>query len=192
MPTDSRGAAGLAVVAVDDAPTVAQAVIKLAIASSQQRRRVVLADLSAGAPAARQLGVTGPGISTVSPEGVPIVVVVPEAEDVAPVGPLGNPPLGSAQVMQGLAETCAHADLILSVVTLNPAFGSDYLRTWATDAVVVVTAGQSTATRLNAAGEMIRLAGTRLASVVVLDAERNDESLGTVTADYQPAATVRA
>ena len=92
VPANSRGPAGLAVVAVDDAPTVARAVIKLAIANSQQRKRVVLADLSAGTPAARQLGVTGPGISTVSPEGVPIVVVVPEAEDVAPVGPLGNPP----------------------------------------------------------------------------------------------------
>lgn len=192
VPAHPRGAAGLAVVAVDDAPTVAQAVIKLAIASSQQRRQVVLADLSTGAPAARQLGITGPGIGTVSPEGVSIAVMVPEAEDVAPLGPLGNPPAGSEQMMEGLAETCSHADLILSIVTLNPAFGSDYLRTWATDAIVVVTAGQSTATRLNAVGEMIRLAGTRLASVVVLDAERSDESLGTVTADFQPAAAVKA
>ena len=187
----SRRPVGLAVVATDDAPTVARAVTKLAIANSQQRKRVVLADLSAGTPAARQLGITGPGIGTVSPEGASIAVVVPEAEDVAPVGPLGNPPSEAAQVMQGLAETCADADLILSIVTLNPAFGSDYLRTWATDAVVVVTAGQSTATRLNAVGEMIRLAGTRLASVVLLDADRSDESLGTVTADYQPAAAVR-
>ena len=192
VPAHPKGAAGFAVVAADDAPTVAQAVIKLAIANSQQRRRVVLVDLSAGAPAARQLGITGPGIGTVSPEGVPIVVVVPEAEDVAPLGPLGNRPAGSAQMMRGLAETCAQVDLILSVVTLNPAFDSDYLRTWATDAVIVVTAGRSTATRLNAVGEMIRLAGTRLASVVVLNAERSDESLGTVTAEYQPAATVRA
>ncbi len=190
VPAHPKGAAGFAVVAADDAPTVAQAVIKLAIANSQQRRRVVLVDLSAGAPAARRLGIAGPGIGTVSPEGVPIVVVVPDAEDVAPLGPLGNRPAGSAQMMQGLAETCAQVDLILSIVTLNPAFDSDYLRTWATDAVMVVTAGQSTATRLNAAGEMVRLAGTRLASVVVLNAERSDESLGTVTADYQPAATV--
>ena len=192
VPAHPKGAAGLAVVAVDDAPTVAQAVIELAIASSQQHRSVVVADLSAGAPAARQLGVTDPGIGTVSREGVPIVVVVPEAEDVAPIGPLGTPPPGSAQVPQGLAETCARADLILSVVTLNPAFSSDYLRTWASDAVVVVTAGRSTATRINAVGELVRLAGTRLASVVVLDAERSDESLGTVTADYEPAAAVRA
>lgn len=192
VPAGPRGAAGLAVVAVDDAPTVAQAVIGLAIASSQQHRQVVLADLSAGAPAARRLGVTGPGIGTVSPEGVPIVVVVPETEDVAPAGPLGNPPPGSAQAAQELAQTCAHADLILSIVTLNPAFSSEYLRTWAANAVVVVTAGRSTATRLNAVGEMVRLAGTRLASVVVLDAERSDESLGTVIADYQPAAAVKA
>jgi len=189
---DPKGTGALAVVAVDDAPTVAQAVIEVAIASSRQHRRVVLADLSAGAPAARRLGVTGPGIGTVSPEGVPIVVVVPEAEDVAPLGPLGNPPQESGQMMQGLAETCAHADLILSIVTLNPAFGSEYLRTWAPSAVVVVTAGRSTATRLNAVGELVRLAGTRLTSVVVLDAERKDESLGAVTADYQPSAVLRA
>ncbi len=190
VPAHPRSAAGLAVVAVDDTPTVAQAVTKLAIANSQQRMQVVLADLSSGAPAARQLGITSPGIGTVSPDGVPIVVAVPEAEDVAPLGPFGDPPAGSAHIMQGLAETCTDADLILSIVTLNPAFGSDYLRTWATDAVVVVTAGQSTATRLNAVGEMIRLAGTKLVSVVVLDAERSDESLGTVTADYQPAAAL--
>ena len=189
---NSKGPASLAVVAVDDALTVAQAVISLAISSSQQRKRVVLADLSAGASAARQLGVTAPGISTVSPEASPIVVVVPEAEDVAPVGPLMNPSPGFARVSQRLAETCAQADLVLSLVTLNPAFGGDYLGTWATDAVAVVTAAQSTATRLHAAGEMIRLAGIRLGSVVVLGADKNDESLGTVIAEYQPASTLRA
>jgi capsular polysaccharide biosynthesis protein len=192
VPTDSRGAAGLAVVAVDDAPTVAQAVIALAIANSQRGSRVVLADLSAGTPVARQLGINDPGIDTVSLEGVRIVVVIPETEDVSPVGPLGKPPPGSAQVSERLAAAYARADLVLSVVTLNPAFGGDYLGTWATDAVVVVTAGRSTATRLHAVGEMIRLARTRLGSVVLLDADRSDESLGTVIADYQPASSLRA
>jgi capsular polysaccharide biosynthesis protein len=192
VPAGSGTVAGLAVVAVDDVPTVARAVIKLAVASCQQRRGVVLADFSAGATAARQLGITRPGIGTVSPDGVSIVVVVPEAEDIAPAGPLGDRPPRSAEVSERLAETCARADLILSIVTLSPAFSSDYLRTWATDAVVVVTAGQSTATRLHAVGEMIRLAGTRLASVVVLDADRRDESLGTVVAHYKPAPSVGA
>jgi hypothetical protein len=191
VPANSGGAAGLAVVTVDDAPAVAQAIVKLAVASSQQRRRVVLADLSVGAPAARALGVTAPGINKVSPEGVPIAVVVPEAEDVAPIGPLGNGLPGFAKVSEELAEACASADLILSVVTLNPAFGGDYLGTWATKAVAVITAGQSTATRLHAAGEMIRLAGVQFASVVVLDVDQDDESLGTVFAEYQPASAVR-
>jgi capsular polysaccharide biosynthesis protein len=190
VPASSKGAAGLAVVAVDNAPTVAQAVIRLAIASSQQRKRVVLADLSAGAPAARQLSITRPGISTVSPEGVPIVVVVPEAEDIAPFGPLGSPSWGSTTVSEQLAETCREADLVLTVVTLNPTSGSDYLRTWATAAVAMVTAAQSTATRLHAAGEMTRLAGVQLGSVVVVDADKEDESLGIVAADYLPVATV--
>jgi capsular polysaccharide biosynthesis protein len=191
VPADSRGAAGLAVVTIDDAPTVAQAIVKLAIVSAQQGRRVVLADLSVGAPAARALGVTAHGINMVSPDGVPIAVVVPEAEDVAPVGPLGNGSTGSAKVSEELAETYTRADLVLSIVTLNPAFGGDYLGTWATDAVAVVTAGQSNATRIHSAGEMIRLAGVQLASVVVLDVDQSDESLGTVIAEYQPAAAVR-
>jgi capsular polysaccharide biosynthesis protein len=191
IPASSRGAAGIAVVATDDVVTVAQAVVRLAIASSQQRKRVVIADLCAGAPAARQLGVTAPGINTVRPDGVSIVVVVPEAKEVAPVGPLKNPPPGSPPVREELAETCAHADLLLSLVTLDPSSGADFLGTWATDAVLVVTAARSTATRLHATSEMIRLAGTRLDSVVLLDADKGDESLGTVTAEYQPPAKVR-
>jgi capsular polysaccharide biosynthesis protein len=192
LPADPKGAASLAVVAVGDEPIVAQAVVRLAIASSQQRKRTVLADLSAGAPAARRLGVIAPGINTVSPEGVPIIVVVPEAGNVAPVGPLGKSPSGAAEVDERLVEASARADLMISMVTLDPAFSSDYLRTWATDAVVVVTAGESTATRLHAVGEMVRLAGTQLASVVLLDADKGDESLGTVTADYRPGAALRA
>ena len=187
-----HGPASLAVVIVDDAATVAQAVVRLAVAGSQQRKRVVLADLSAGAPAARQLGVTTPGIDKVTPEGVSIVIVVPDAHDVAPVGPLGKAPVGSLPVNERLAEGCAHADLILSLVTLDAAFSSDYLKTWAADAVVVVTAGEATATRLHAIGEMVRLAGTHLDSVVVLDADVSDESLGTVAADYEPGAALRA
>ena len=55
LPVNSKGPASLAVVAVDDAPTVAQAVVRLAIVCSQQRKRVVLADLSAGTTVARRL-----------------------------------------------------------------------------------------------------------------------------------------
>jgi hypothetical protein len=191
VPADSSGAAGLAVVAIDDAPTVAQAIVKLAIDTAHQGKRVILVDLSVGAPAAHALGVTAQGINMVRPDGMPIAVVVPTAEDVAPLGPLCNGSTGSAKVSEELAEAYAGAGLVLSLVTLNPAFGGDYIGTWATDAVAVITAGQSNATRIHAAGEMIRLAGVQLASVVVLDVDQSDESLGTVIAEYHPAAAVR-
>ena len=181
VPGSSRGPAGLAVVAVDDVRTVARAVVALAVSSAEQGRRVVLADLSAGASAARLLGANKTGISTVGPDGARIVVVVPTVDGAAtPVGPLRSPisPEGYAQADESLVAVCGNADLILSLVTLDPAFGAEHLPSWATDAVAVITAGLSTGVRIHAVGEMVRLAGTRLSSVVVVDAGKRDESLG--------------
>ena len=72
------------------------------------------------------------------------------------------------------------ADLLLTLVTLDPALGGEHLATWATNAVVVVSAGQSSAERIHGVGEMIRLAGMRLDSVVLIGADKSDESLGLV------------
>jgi capsular polysaccharide biosynthesis protein len=191
VPGSSRGPVGLAVVAVDDARTVARAVVELAVSSAnKQRMRVVLADLSAGAYAARSLRADIPGISTVSSGGKTIVVVVPAADDVAPVGPLksAHSPEGYRQADESLAVACASADLVLTLVTLDPAFGGDHLATWATDVVAIVTAGRSTAVRIRAVGEMVRLAETRLGSVVVIDADKGDESLGAMSPSYEPAS----
>jgi hypothetical protein len=187
VPGSSSGPAGLAVVAVDDTPTVARVVADLAVSSAKQGKRVVLADLSAGARAARLLGVDSPGIGMVSPSGVGIVVVVPAADDVAPVGPLKShgSPAGYAQADESLKAACARADLVVSLVTLDPAFGGGHIATWATDVVAVVTAGRSTAVRIHAVGEMVRLAGTRLGSVVVIDSDKGDESLGITSTAYE-------
>jgi capsular polysaccharide biosynthesis protein len=181
VPGSSRGPAGLAVVAVDDVRTVAGAVVALAVSTAKQGRRVVLADLSAGASMARLLGADRPGISTVGPDGTRIVTVVPTADAApAPVGPLRShtSPEGYAQADDSLVAVCDDADLLLSLVTLDPALGAEHLATWATDAVAVITAGLSTGVRIHAVGEMVRLAGTRLSSVVVIDADKRDESLG--------------
>jgi capsular polysaccharide biosynthesis protein len=190
VPGSSRGPAGLAVVAVDNAPAVAQAVVALVVSCAKQRWRVALADLSVGGHAARLLGADRPGISTVGPEGAPVVVVVPGAEDIAPVGPLRSRTSPDGQVPEdgSLAAACARADLVLSLVTLDPAFGGEHLATWAAEAVAVVTAGESTSVRIRAVGEMVRLAGTHLGSVVVIDADRSDESLGATSRSYEPAS----
>jgi len=186
VPGRSVGASSLAVIAVNDAPTVARAVVALAIEESQQQSRIVVADLSAGTPAARRLGVKAPGVTTVTVQGVPIVVAVPARGEVAPTGPLraGTAASGLAQVSQQFEDAFADADLVLALVTLDPTVGGDYLATWAAKAVAVVTAGRSTATRIRAVGEMVRLAGTHLDSVVVVDADRADESLGALSRGY--------
>jgi capsular polysaccharide biosynthesis protein len=183
VPAGASRPAGLAVVAIDDAPTVARAVVAL-VESIAQRGRVVLADLSDGMQAARLIGVTKPGVTSVEVGGSRVVVVVPASSDSAPVGPLRSAGQvnGHAQPDRDVATACAQADLLLSLVTLDPAVGGDHVGTWATDAVSVVTAGRSTATKIHSAGEMLKLGGARLESVVVVDADSNDESLGMVSA----------
>lgn len=183
VPSKPQGTTALAVIAVDDPSTVAQVVVDLAVSGSRQRVRTVLADLSDGALAARKLGVGGSGISTVTPAGVPLLVAVPAADEIAPVGPLRAASASGVhgQVSERLADACSAADLVLTFLTLDPALGGDHLATWAPNAVTVVTAGKSTATRMRAVGEMIRLAGAHLDSVVVVDADRGDESLGALS-----------
>jgi capsular polysaccharide biosynthesis protein len=189
VPGSSKGPASLAVVAVDDLESVARIVVALASAKAAGGSTVVLADLSCGASAARLLGVDGPQdadglrIDSAGDPDSRITVVVPGADQIAPVGPLPShaSPEGCAQPEESLAAACAGADLVLSVVSLDPAFGAEHLGTWATDAVAVVTAGRSTSVRMHAVGEMIRLAGTRLGSVVVVGSDARDESLGSVT-----------
>jgi hypothetical protein len=44
--------------------------------------------------------------------------------------------------------------------------------------VAVVTCGKSNAGEIRATGEMVRIAGLRLGSAVLIGADKNDESLG--------------
>jgi capsular polysaccharide biosynthesis protein len=176
----SRGPASLAVVAVDDAETVASAVASLARSGAREGRRVFVADLSDGVPLARLLGVGDPGVHEVSHDGARLLVAVPERDDVAPVGPVrdGGSPAVWAPPNEAVVTAYSTADLLLTLVTLDPAVGGDHLATWASEAIVVVTAGGSSAEKVHSVGEMIRLAGTRLDSAILIGADRSDASLG--------------
>lgn len=180
IPGSSRGPAGLALVPVDDVPTAAEILVGLVTDAVDRGAKVMLADLSEGRMAARRLGIEEPGIHTSDSEGRRFLLVVPDANDVAPVGPLRSKAsaTGYAQAGERLIAAANSVDLVLTLATLDPAFGSDHLPTWATDAVGIVTSGVNPAAKINAAGELVRLAGTRLDSVVLLDADSSDESLG--------------
>jgi capsular polysaccharide biosynthesis protein len=182
VPRSTQGPAGLAIVAVDNARVVARAVAALATSYASQGKQVVTADLSSGAHLAHLLGVQGPGTRAVSADGVNFLLAVPDRDDPAPVGPLlpVTSSAGSAQAGDALVASDVSADLLLTLVTLDPALGGDNLATWAVNAVVVVSAGQSSAERIHGVGEMIRLAGMRLDSVVLIGADKSDASLGLV------------
>jgi capsular polysaccharide biosynthesis protein len=178
VPTGSRRAA-LAIVPVDDPRLAALSVASLAESCAQRGRQVVVADLCSGAPAAALLGAKGPGVHRVSVDGAYVVTAVPDPTEFAPVGPLRPlSPRAETAFAGELNAVCASADLLLTLITLDPSVGGEHLATWAADAVVVVTAGRSSWAKIQALGELIRLAGTRLDSAVLVGADKADESLG--------------
>jgi capsular polysaccharide biosynthesis protein len=181
-----RGPAALAVVPVDNPQVAALALVSLAVSCAQQAgMQVVVADLCRGTPAAHLLGATGPGVHSVTVNDAELVVAIPEHDDVVPVGPLQ--PLLVEEAPGPLRAAFASADLLLTLVPLDPSLGGDHLVTWATGAVAMVTAGQSTETRIHAVGEMIRLARMPLISAVLVGADKSDESLGVTNPSGPPA-----
>jgi hypothetical protein len=107
---------------------------------------------------------------------------VPEQDDVIPIGPLGRASMQAERspFTEAATAACSSSDLLLTLAPLDPALGGEHLATWTADAVVVVTAGRSSWTKIHAAGEMVRLAGTRVASAVLVDADKSDDSLGVI------------
>ena len=178
VPADSRSAA-LAVVPVGDPRIAALSLVSLAVSSAQEGKQVILVDLVAGTPAARLVGAREPGVHKVRVHDTHLVVAAPGPGDVAPIGPR-DPTSRLAHYAQPveLVPAWSSADIILTLAALDPSLGGEHLATWAGDAVVLVTAGRSSWAKIHAVGEMIRLAGMRLASVVLVGADKNDESLG--------------
>ena len=177
VPTGSDNAGTLAVVAIDDKSFASKAIRELAVTTAREGKRVVLVDLAGGA-LGRLFGTKDAGIRGVDVDGVRMVLVTPERGALAPVGPLDEPMLGTP--MDGITNVHAAADLFITLATVNSATGAAHLKTWADDAVAVVTTGASSVTKVQATGEMIRFAGLRLTSAILLGADAKDETLGLV------------
>jgi capsular polysaccharide biosynthesis protein len=182
VPGSSRGPASLAVVPVDDQRLPASSLVALALACAREGKQVVVADLCPGAPAAKLLDGTDPGVRAVSVQNTHLTVAVPERNELAPAGPLshGPVPAGRSDFTDAVANACGSANLLLTLAAVDPAVGAEHLATWATDAVAVVTAGRSSWEKIRGVAELIRLSGTRLASAVLVGADKSDESVGIV------------
>ncbi len=172
--------AALAVVPFDDPRVAALALVTMALSRARDGSNVVLADLASGTPAASLVDSKAPGVRSVTAQGARLTLAVPDRDDIAPAGPLGHAreQAQRSAFPEAVTSACASADLLVTLVTLDPSLGAELLPTWAASAVVVVTAGQSSWARINAVGEMIRLAGTSVTSAVLVGADKSDESLG--------------
>ena len=155
------GSAGLVLVPADRPRIASISLAALALACARDGRRVVVADLCAGAPAARLLGVkTGPGIYEVSVDRSRLTVVIPDRDG-------------------DLDDVCRSADVVLGCVATGQGPGMGSLARWAGRAVVMVTAGRSSAVTFQAIIAMIGQSGMALHSVILLGADRADLSAGT-------------
>ena len=114
-------------------------------------------------------------------QGARLVLALPDEDDLTPAGPLSRGPR-TPQVAEEVAGACASADMLLTLAELDPALGADHLSGWAARAVVVVTAGRASAGRIQAVGEMLRLAEVPLISAVLVGGDKTDESLGVTRA----------
>jgi len=169
----------LAVIPVDDIRVPAICVASLAESCAQGGLRVVVADLCAGAPAAKLLGMRKTGMQMVSANGTSLYAVVPQREDLRMTGPLRRP--GSQEADDAdheLTLVCRSADVLITLADLDPGLGSEHLAGWTTNAVAMITAGRSSAAKIYAVGEMCRLSGPELISAVLIGADKTDESLG--------------
>jgi capsular polysaccharide biosynthesis protein len=175
---NTSGPASLAVVPVDDPQIPAVSLVSLAVSCAQQGLKAVVADMCTGAPAARLLKATEPGVQEVSARGTTLTVIRPENDYAQIAGPLRKPRW--ARVPEPVAKACESADVVLVLATVDPALGADYLAGWVTSAVAMVTAGRASAQRVFAVGEMMRLAGLEFVSAVLVGADKSDESLGVV------------
>jgi capsular polysaccharide biosynthesis protein len=189
-PAGTADIASLALVPVDDQQSAALVLASLATECGRRGLRVVVADLCGGAPVAGLLGADRPGLHETAASAGRISVVVPEPDDVAAVGPL-NHELRRGwpdRVPERLIAASGSADLLLTLASLDPAVGADYLATWTRTAVVMLTAGRCGAERVHSVGEMIRLAGIEQVSAVLLGADATDQSLGVAPAYEEPGA----
>jgi capsular polysaccharide biosynthesis protein len=181
LPPSERTAA-LAVVPGDDLRVPALSLVSLASSYAREGRRVLIADLTPGMAVGRLLKVPGPGVTLTEADGHEVLIAIPEPGNGTPTGPIdrggspGQPP--PSPFDQQVDKAFRTADIMLTLMCLDPALGADHLPTWAAGAVVMLTTGRCSVMKVHAIGEMIRVSGTALTGAILLGADRGDESLG--------------
>jgi capsular polysaccharide biosynthesis protein len=167
---ESAPGSALAVVTVGTAEPAALAVGSLAMALSSEGHAVVVVDAADERLLATALGLR-PHLEVMetfdipSAEG-PAVRVIVAPED--PAHMAQKPPPDDA-------------DVVLVLTSLDPAFGTEQLASWVSDAVMVICPRGVSMTRMQVEREMLRDEGISLRSVILLGSDVEDESSGALS-----------
>jgi hypothetical protein len=167
---ESAPGSTLAVVTVGTAEPAALAVGALALALASEGRGVVVVDAADNRILASVLGLTATPermeTFQIPVEGGPPVRVIVAPEDPAQVAQ--KPPPDDA-------------DVVLVLTSLDPAFGTEQLASWVTDAVMILCPRGVNLTRLQVGREILREEGISLRSVILLDSDAEDDSSGALS-----------
>lgn len=167
------------VVALDELETPAAALAALAGRLSTAGSRVALVDATLSRVLAQAYRAPSIGTSSVVIGGAPVTLVVPPK-------PWEPDP---EDLWESARGELANIDKVLVLATVHPASGAWHVQRWANDAVVTVSAGKRTAQQVLAAMELLEAADISVSSMVLLNADVDDDSVG--LADPRPAIAVR-
>ncbi len=157
------------VIALDDTDGPAAAISTLAADLSRLGKKVVLIDATATRVLAKTYGDEQVNQQRIEIAGSPEVTLI------TPALPGGPDESGRRKPTRaGLAE----ADTVLVLASVDSATGAWHLATWSNQAALTVSAGGSTAERINAVAELLEAANIAVDSVILLGADANDDSVG--------------
>jgi capsular polysaccharide biosynthesis protein len=160
---EASAGASLAVVPIGSSEVAALSVASLCWSLASEGKRVVLADMLDDHPLPRLLrSKVEPGSASTSAvsDGELTLVVMPH-----------DP---GEMVVVGLED----ADVVIVLASVSPVLGAEHLAAWATNAVVFVTAGEVSVTRMTASTQILRQAGIATRSAVMIGASATDETAG--------------
>ncbi len=78
----------------------------------------------------------------------------------------------------GVHRSNSGVDAVLVLATVNPAFGASHIASWATESVVMISAGEASAARISATAQMLESGGVKVDSAILVGADRRDETVG--------------
>jgi capsular polysaccharide biosynthesis protein len=162
----------LLVVAVDDLAVPAAALAVLAKRLADEGESVLVADLTNEGLLARIVGdLRVEGESLPNRSGRSIHLFTPPPDD---MNEIVEPPW---------VATTDVVSTVLILTAMDLARGAWHL-TWATQAVVTVTAGRSSARRVSSTAALLRAAGITIRSGVLIGADAEDQSIGLLQPEF--------